>query len=308
MQNSWELLWYCVRTIFSLGSFQLLTVTALVVAATGNGTFGLHKWDFPVSQLLSDRNLITTALLPWLTPLTLGLVKTTIFLTYMEIFRSIKWMRMACLISLSFTVLWYFSITIAALCLAIPLGGGRWVKHLFTAHSVIVASIMSVVYCAIHGSEYGDNTWWLVPIISVTITETLIGFIMACAWHFSKFLRTYEEYFLRAGSILANLFCCRCKVSRGKNSAEPKSSEAPDTLDDLKMSGSKVSREKVKLPPKMYPGLDFTSRGGTVPATELDKNENIPNSKENHKVDSNMEHAQVEKDPTIGENEILPTR
>ncbi|TGO84697.1 hypothetical protein BPOR_0476g00090 [Botrytis porri] len=136
-----------------------------------------------------------------------------------------------------------------------------------TGFFVIVASIMSVVYCAIHGSEYGDNTWWLVPIISVT-----------------------------------------CKVSRGKNSAEPKSSEAPDTLDDLKMSGSKVSREKVKLPPKMYPGLDFTSRGGTVPATELDKNENIPNSKENHKVDSNMEHAQVEKDPTIGENEILPTR
>ena len=108
------------------------------------------------------------------------------------------------------------------------------------------------------------------------ITETFIGFIIACAWHFSKFLRTYEQYFLRASSLLANLFCCKRKGSRGKESADPKSSEASDTVDD-----SKVSREKVKPPQKMYPGLDLTSRGGTVPATELDKIENIPNSREN---------------------------
>ncbi|CCD50298.1 hypothetical protein BofuT4_P089850.1 [Botrytis cinerea T4] len=234
---------------------------------------------------------------------------------------------MACLIGLTFTVVWYFSITIAQLCLAVPLGGEGWVKHLFTQRMIqqnllsvptavvglavdcylfilpiialnklkmtrrkklgaglifatgflaIVASILSVVYRVIHGDEHGDNTWWLVPIMAVTITETFIGFIIACAWHFSKFLRTYEQSFLRASSLLANLFCCKRKGSRGKESADPKSSEASDTVDD-----SKVSREKVKPPQKMYPGLDLTSRGGTVPATELDKIENIPNSREN---------------------------
>ncbi|TGO22332.1 hypothetical protein BPAE_0172g00130 [Botrytis paeoniae] len=272
----------------------------------------------------------------------------------MEIFRSMKWMKIACLIGLSFTVVWYSAITIAGICLAVPLGGEGWVKHLFTSRMIrqnalsiptavvglaidcylfilpmialnklkmtrrkklgaglifatgffaIVASVMSVVYHVIHGSEHGDNNWWLVPIMSVTITETFIGFIIACAWHFSKFLRTYEQSFLRAGLITTNLFCCRCRGSQGENSVDPKSSEASDTVDD-----SKVSREKVKPPPKMYPGLDLTSRGGTAPATELDKDENIPNSKENHKVDNSTEHTQLGKSPTIGENEILPTR
>ncbi|KAK6592791.1 hypothetical protein H4I96_11389 [Botrytis cinerea] len=288
--------------------FWLNSVTDFIIAATGNGTFGLHNWDFSVARLISYRNLITTGLLPWLTPLTLGLVKVTIFLTYMEIFRSMKWMKMACLIGLTFTVVWYFSITIAQLCLAVPLGGEGWVKHLFTQRMIqqnllsvptavvglaidcylfilpiialnklkmtrrkklgaglifatgflaIVASILSVVYRVIHGDEHGDNTWWLVPIMAVTITETFIGFIIACAWHFSKFLRTYEQF-------------------SGQGICRPKSSEASDTVDD-----SKVSREKVKPPQKMYPGLDLTSRGGTVPATELDKIENIPNSREN---------------------------
>ncbi|TGO73697.1 hypothetical protein BELL_0340g00070 [Botrytis elliptica] len=332
----------------------LIIIPTIMMSATGNGTFGLHNWDFPVSQLLSYRNLITTGLLPWLTPLTLGLVKTTIFLTYMEIFRSMKWMKMACLIGLSFTVVWYSAITIAGICLAVPLGGEGWVKHLFTSRMIqqnalsiptavaglaidcylfvlpiialnklkmtrrkklgaglifatgffaIVASVMSVVYRVIHGSEHGDNTWWLVPIMSVTITETFIGFIIACAWHFSKFLRTYEQSFLRAGLITTNLFCCRCKGSRGENSVDPKSSEASDTVDD-----SKVSREKVKPAPKMYPGLDLTSRGETVLVTELDKNENVPNRTENQKVDSSMEYAQAEESSTIGENKISPTR
>ncbi|KAF7895420.1 hypothetical protein EAF00_007234 [Botryotinia globosa] len=329
-------------------------MTDLIAAATGNGTFGLHNWDFPVSQLLSDRNLITTGLLPWLTPLTLGLVKTTIFLTYMEIFRSMKWMKMACLMGLSFTVVWYSAITIAGICLAVPLGGEGWVKHLFTSRMIkqnslsiptavvglaidcylfilpmialnklkltrgkrlgaglifatgffaIVASVMSVVYRVIHGSEHGDNTWWLVPILSLTITETFIGFIIACAWHFAKFLRTYEQSFFRAGLITTNLFCCRCRGPRDENSVDPKSSKACDTVDD-----SKVSREKVKPPPKMYPGLDLTSLGGTVPATELDENENIPNSKENNRLDSSKERAQVGQSLMICENEIFPTR
>ncbi|TGO50462.1 hypothetical protein BOTNAR_0392g00020 [Botryotinia narcissicola] len=301
----------------------LILVPTVMMSATGNGTFGLHNWDFPVSQLLSDRNLITTGLLPWLTPLTLGLVKTTIFLTYMEIFRSMKWMKMACLIGLSFTVVWYSAITIAGICLAVPLGGEGWVKHLFTSRMIkqnflsiptavvglaidcylfaIVASVMSVVYRVIHGSEHGDNTWWLVPILSVTITETFIGFIIACAWHFAKFLRTYEQFFFKAGLITTNLFCCRCRGPRGENSVDPKSSEASDTVDD-----SKVSREKVKPPPKMYPGLDLTSRGGTVLVTELDENENIPNRKDNQRVDGSMEHTHAEKSSTIGENEISP--
>ncbi|KAF5869878.1 putative integral membrane protein [Botrytis fragariae] len=291
----------------------LILIPTIMMSATGNGTLGLHNWDFPVSQLLSYRNLITTGLLPWLTPLTLGLVKTTIFLTYMEIFRSMKWVKMAVLIGLSFTAVWYSAITIAGICLTVPLGDEGWVKHLFTSRMIrqnalsiptavvglaidcylfilpmialnklkmtrrkklgaglifaiglfaIVASVMSVVYRVIHGSEHGDNTWWLVPIMSVT-----------------------------------------CTGSRGENSVDFKSSQASDTVDD-----SKVSREKVRPPPKMYPGLDLTSRGGTAPATELDKNEDIPNSKENHKVDSGMEHTQVEKSPMIGENEIFPTR
>ncbi|KAK8901035.1 hypothetical protein QC760_010491 [Botrytis cinerea] len=333
--RAWVVFWIMrpVKLRWSDLTFTLTVLVAItlyvvvLLSATGNGTFGLHNWDFSVARLISYRNLITTGLLPWLTPLTLGLVKVTIFLTYMEIFRSMKWMKMACLIGLTFTVVWYFSITIAQLCLAVPLGGEGWVKHLFTQRMIqqnllsvptavvglaidcylfilpiialnklkmtrrkklgaglifatgflaIVASILSVVYRVIHGDEHGDNTWWLVPIMAVTITETFIGFIIACAWHFSKFLRTYEQYFLRASSLLANLFCCKRKGSRGKESADPKSSEASDTVDD-----SKVSREKVKPPQKMYPGLDLTSRGGTVPATELDKIENIPNSREN---------------------------
>ncbi|KAF7951247.1 uncharacterized protein EAE97_002798 [Botrytis byssoidea] len=351
----WVVFWIMrpVKLRWSDMTFTLTVLVAItlyvvvILSATGNGTFGLHNWDFPVSQLLSDRNLITTGLLPWLTPLTLGLVKTTIFLTYMEIFRSMKWMNMACLMGLSFTVVWYSAITIAGICLAVPLGGEGWLKHLFTSRMIkqnflsiptavvglaidyylfilpmialnklkltqrkrlgaglifatgffaIVASVMSVVYRVIHGSEHGDNTWWLVPILSVTITETFIGFIIACAWHFAKFLRTYEQFFFKAGLITTNLFCCRCRGPRGENSVDPKSSEASDTVDN-----SKVSREKVKPPPKMYPGLDLTSRGGTVLVTELDENENIPNSKENHRVDGSMEHTHAEKSSTIGD-------
>ncbi|KAJ8058192.1 hypothetical protein OCU04_012391 [Sclerotinia nivalis] len=121
-----------------------------------------------------------------------------------------------------------------------------------------------------------------VPVLTVTLTETFIGFIIACAWHFSKSLRTYEKL-LRAGSVIATFFCCKRTSSQKEKGKGPKCSEVSDTVD-----GSKMSREKVKPAPKMYPGLDITTYAGTVPGTVFDENENTKRSKQQSKQDNRL--------------------
>ncbi|KAF7852715.1 hypothetical protein EAF04_010909 [Stromatinia cepivora] len=261
------------------------------------------------------------------------------------------WMKTACTIGLSITIIWYVPIVIAACILAIPLGNETWVTHLFTSRSnhqrdlsiptaavglaldcyffilpliavsklkmkprkklgvalifatgflAIIASILSIVDRCVLGGN-GDHTWNLVPVLTVTLTETFIGFIIACAWHFSKFLRTYEKSLLRAGSIIATFFCCKYVSSQKEKGEEPKSSEVSDTVD-----GSKMPREKVKPAPKMHPGLDITTFAGTVPGTVFDENENTEGSIQQTKQDNRLgETHHNGKSPTGVKNDIL---
>lgn len=61
-----------------------------------------------------------------------GLVKLTIWLTYIEIFTSMRWVRVCCYVGAAITSIWYFPVVIATLVWTTPPRGKNFVYSLIS--------------------------------------------------------------------------------------------------------------------------------------------------------------------------------
>ncbi|ESZ93166.1 hypothetical protein SBOR_6445 [Sclerotinia borealis F-4128] len=308
-------------------SFAILAATSAFVVSiftvTGAAQVGHHQWDAPLSLIFTKRNIVPTALSSVFTPIALGLIKITIFLTYIEIFSNMPWVYISCYVGAAITGLFYLGMALASFILGFPHGSETWVSHIFSRNGfrsnitsvptasvglaidiylfvvpliavsglkmqrkkkvgvglifttgvlAIIASIFSIYYRR-NLYRNGDVVWNLVPLFSVTIIEVFIGLIVACTWHFSKFLRTYESKFARVGHSVARLVCgCggllggRTKYGRRSGGKASESSEGSGHGSAIAMAPC-VSDEKDRGSSRgrnLYPDLDFTENRGTV--------------------------------------------
>ncbi|TGO17536.1 hypothetical protein BPAE_0423g00020 [Botrytis paeoniae] len=104
----------------------------IMISVTGLGTVGLHTWDYSLARLFTNYNGVGFIIPTWNTPLAFGLVKLTIWLTYIEIFTSMRWVRICCYIGAAITFLWYFPVVIATLVWTTPPRGENFVYSLIS--------------------------------------------------------------------------------------------------------------------------------------------------------------------------------
>ncbi|RAL66960.1 hypothetical protein DID88_007742 [Monilinia fructigena] len=101
----------------------LVTFSDLIISVTGTSQMGIHQWDVPLSKIFSYRSLTSIAISSLMAPLSAGLIKITIFFTYIELFSTMKWVRITCYIgmgiiftfhtiSVILTSLWSFPLSI----------------------------------------------------------------------------------------------------------------------------------------------------------------------------------------------------
>ncbi|KAF7895845.1 hypothetical protein EAF00_005860 [Botryotinia globosa] len=113
----------------------LTSITCYVItmiSVTGLGTVGLHTWDYSLARLFTNYTGVGFIIPTWNTPLAFGLVKLTIWLTYIEIFTSMRWVRISCYIGAFITSLWYFPVVIATLVWTTPPHGENFVYSLIS--------------------------------------------------------------------------------------------------------------------------------------------------------------------------------
>ncbi|KAF7951956.1 hypothetical protein EAE96_007253 [Botrytis aclada] len=113
-----------------LASITCYVIT--MISVTGIGTVGLHTWDYSLARLFTNYNGVGFIVPTWNTPLAFGLVKLTIWLTYIEIFTSMRWVRICCYIGAAITSLWYFPVVIATLVWTTPPRGENFVYSLIS--------------------------------------------------------------------------------------------------------------------------------------------------------------------------------
>ncbi|KAJ8059428.1 hypothetical protein OCU04_012372 [Sclerotinia nivalis] len=127
------------RFAWSDFTFTLAFLTIIVLFAAGivsvtgyGGTIGIHQWDVALSRLFMRQSLISLSIISALYPLALGLVKVTIFLTYIELSAGVAWIRISCTIYALITGAFYLSLCIASFVLIFPHGNETFASHLFT--------------------------------------------------------------------------------------------------------------------------------------------------------------------------------
>ncbi|KAF7911959.1 uncharacterized protein EAE98_011716 [Botrytis deweyae] len=123
----WNDLTWLLALLASITSYVIT-----IISVTGLGTVGLHTWDYSLARLFTNYNGVGFIVPTWNTPLAFGLVKLTIWLTYIEIFTSMRWVRICCYIGAAITSLWYFPVAIATLVWTTPPHGENFVYSLIS--------------------------------------------------------------------------------------------------------------------------------------------------------------------------------
>ncbi|KAF7886434.1 hypothetical protein EAF00_010537 [Botryotinia globosa] len=152
------------------------------------GTFGLHKWDYSLLDLIAKRNLVPFYVSAIAINPAFGLVKLSIFVLYLEIFAGLRWMQICVYIGATFSSAFYLALTILHFYLMTPFGGETFASRLFTPQYAMYIRV-GVPTSAI---SFGIDIYLLVlPLIAVSHlriprkqkTLVMVGFavgLLAC--------------------------------------------------------------------------------------------------------------------------------
>ncbi|KAH8667571.1 hypothetical protein BGZ60DRAFT_409543 [Tricladium varicosporioides] len=110
----------------------LLGSIAYYVACTWSvqrGKVGRHLWNINILQASSLDLQIPAWLISVLTPLTFLFLKPTFFILYLQIFNTIRWLRVCTWFGLVFTTVTYGVLTTCVFVFATPRKGESWLAH-----------------------------------------------------------------------------------------------------------------------------------------------------------------------------------
>ena len=110
------------------GISALLTTAYYVVAVyeVRYCYLGVHFWNLKLGEFMQDKVLITDYLMEVLSSPTLGIIKLTFFLLFLQIFSPTRSMRWACYIGFICTFLVYSGFTVAWFVIGTPSPGVTW--------------------------------------------------------------------------------------------------------------------------------------------------------------------------------------
>lgn len=121
----------------------------IIVLASVLGPVGKHQWDVKLVTYLSGNFNIITAIIVFLSPLTLLFIKLTFFLLYFQVFRPLRWLRISVYIGVTLTCAFYGAASITQVIFSTPRRGQTWFEHDFSRGEAGKASILSVPLAAV---------------------------------------------------------------------------------------------------------------------------------------------------------------
>lgn len=89
-----------------------------------------------------------SAIIVFLSPITLLFTKLTFFLLYLQVFWLLRWLRISVYIGATLTCLFYGAVSIAQIVLLTPRRGETWLEHSASAES-LKAQVLSIYLAAI---------------------------------------------------------------------------------------------------------------------------------------------------------------
>ncbi|KAF7881543.1 hypothetical protein EAF00_011912 [Botryotinia globosa] len=274
----------------------LTTVASFVnilIGATGFGRTGIHSWDASVYKSISLRSRTSIALGIPLPPISIGLIKITIFLMYLEVFAPLRLIQNLCYIGIGITTMFYTIITVLDAIWAFPL------SRYYNATNTLKAQTLNLPK-GIFGL-LTDILLFVVPVVAVSklklmttrkkvgilliFSTGLLGVVSAAIniywrvyinihpdhfwystaiWivsiteHVFGLIITdtphFARFFRNYGSKFKYYLCCRVARKDIESKESVKRSERSTEGDP---SQDRKSR-------KLYPGLDVTTVGGTA--------------------------------------------
>ncbi|KAF7860881.1 hypothetical protein EAF04_008399 [Stromatinia cepivora] len=280
------------------------------IAVTGPGTVGLHAWDYSLARLFSTYNLVIgihcTCLINSSSPrfhkthniahiyrnilcYALGenlmlywcwnnfaLVFSRETISSSGLYHTRTLSVPASCVGLALDVFLFFIPLLAVSKLHMARKKKLGVELIFaTGALAIIASILSTVY-RVKVNHTMDNTWNIVPVFILTLAELFIGMIIACSWHMSKFIRTYDQKFERMGSRIGYFLCCRC-VRKSKEQKESEKTNKNSQGSDTTVETTQADRQRFRKHTKLYPDLDLTdfnvTANGAIPGMNSNNHE-----------------------------------
>lgn len=156
---SWSDLFFALAVVSSIGLFSIS-----IFSTTGDGQVGHHQYDAPLSKVFMRRATIQSCVNPLLSSFSTIFIKVTIFITYVEIFPSVKWIRVACWIGGAITVAWSSAVILIIIILSFPHGKESFASHALSKQTFVMADLsvpISSVGLAL------DILLFLIPVVAV---------------------------------------------------------------------------------------------------------------------------------------------
>ncbi|TGO23839.1 hypothetical protein BPAE_0120g00180 [Botrytis paeoniae] len=253
-----------VNTImtFAMTLFAVVLFITWTILVIPGGNIGFHLWDVSLLNLISKRNLVALYMnLIFLQP-TLGCMKLSIFITYLEIFQGLRWMQICVYIGATFSTAFYLALTIVQFYAATPVGGGRFAKMIFMPRFALLKRITF----AVTGIALAIDIYlFILPLVAVSRLRiptkrkifVMIGFgigLSACICAALSFVYRYIDHW-SADTTWTSLpvIVLTTAIKSSQHTSNP--SEASRVTDD----------------PNLYPDLDFLTTPGDIERTALER-------------------------------------
>ncbi|KAM3150403.1 hypothetical protein ABEW05_009295 [Botrytis cinerea] len=285
---AWSDIIFTFAVLTTVGSF-----VSILIGATGFGQTGIHSWDASVYKSISFRSRASIALGILLPPISIGLIKITIFLMYLEVFNPLKLIRTMCYIGITMVTLFYTVITILDAIWGFPL-----------SRYYVASNTQKVQTLNLPKGIFGlitDVFLFLVPMVAVSRLKSMTmrkkmgillifstGFLAVLSAGMNIYWRVYVNvhpdhfWYITAiwivtitehaiGLIITDTphfarlfrnygsktkFYLGCRVAR----KEKETKDPVKRSEELTESDPSEERKSRKL----YPGLDVTTVGGTM--------------------------------------------
>ncbi|KAF2449025.1 hypothetical protein P171DRAFT_441295 [Karstenula rhodostoma CBS 690.94] len=108
------------------------------------GRVGVHLWDINVLDSISEDFMVPSYILVIVPNIVFGLVKTTFFLLYLQLFRQLYWIRISIYVGLALNTAVYIAFTIALFYFATPRPGEKLYTHDLRASGELAVPVSAV--------------------------------------------------------------------------------------------------------------------------------------------------------------------
>ncbi|KAI9660585.1 MAG: hypothetical protein M1821_009937 [Bathelium mastoideum] len=115
--------WTCLIATILTTFYYVIVVLEVTI-----GHYGTHIWELTIGDLQSNDFWITGYMSDWTISITLGFVKVTFFLFYLQLFRPMKRLRYSCYGGIAITTVFYVTYMVVTLAATTPSPGQSWAE------------------------------------------------------------------------------------------------------------------------------------------------------------------------------------